>query len=97
MKETSKRGKPFRNPERKLRDDFFAIWIGKKVKEARKASGLSPQDFAKDRLGISIHAYHKLTSGASSVSESRAAEIFRKIGLQWEVFAGGEKFIYPNE
>lgn len=95
MKKTNKQGRLFRSPETKIRDKFFADWIGKKVKEARKKSGISPERFAEDILGISIHAYHKLTSGASSVSESRAAEIFRKTGVKWRVFAGDEEFIEP--
>jgi len=95
MEKTNERGKPLKLPETIKRDKAFALFVGKKVKEARKVSGLNPQDFAKDRLGISIHAYHKLTSGASSVSESRAAEIFRKINIKWRVFAGDEEFIEP--
>lgn len=97
MKKTNKQGRLFRSPQRKIRDKAFADWIGKKVKEARKESELSPETFAEEKLEVSIHAYHKLTSGQSSLSEGRIHEICEQIGLQYEVFIGGEKFIYPND
>jgi transcriptional regulator with XRE-family HTH domain len=93
---TKKAGKPFRTPERIERDKAFAKWIGKQVKKARKKSGLTAEDFAEKRLGVTLNGYRQIARGATSVSESRAHEILCKIGVKSRFFAGEEEFIYPN-
>jgi len=95
MKNT-KQGKRFRTPERKKRDKIFAAWFGKQMKKARKKSGLSPERFAEDILGVSISSYFQMTSGQSSLSDGRVAEMCQKMEVEYEVFIGGEKFIYET-
>ena len=89
------KGKPFRTPKRIARDKAFAKFIGEQVKEAKEASGRTAEDFAKKVLNVSIYGYYQITSGGTSVSESRAHELLAKIGIESTFFAGKKQFIYP--
>jgi len=93
----NKPGRQFRTPKRKIRDAVFAKWVGKKIKESRKKSGLSPEEFAEQVLDVSIFSYIQMTSGQRGLSEGRVHEICEKMGLKYEIFINDEKFIYETD
>jgi transcriptional regulator with XRE-family HTH domain len=94
---TNKPGKPKISQELRKRNKAFAEFIGRKVREAKEASGLTREEFADKRLGVSVAAYYQITSGRVSVSYIRAHELLAKIETKSRFFAGEDEFIYSDE
>jgi len=64
--------------------------IGKKIKQMRKALGLSQIDLA-ERIGLSFQQIQKYEKGASKISVFRLEQISKALGVNIKIFFEGEE------
>lgn len=88
------KGKPGRTPEEILNDKQFAEFIGSIVEKKREELGFSEREMA-EKLDVCASAYNQIKHGFTAVSHTRAARIFKAIGVRYCILVGeGQQFIF---